>query len=241
MNDLGLGSQPFTSIGTSAQPFSGAFDGNGHRISGLKIDSPFVDNLGLFGVTSNAAIKKLTLSIIDLNGAHNVGALIGLMNGGTVENCSVINVKRILGVQNFGGIVGKQQGACSIISSGIANFTISPDTATKTVAVSQGKNLLITLSDAEVQYNQTAAYTFSYNPSQASLVDLAAQTEAKDIGAGRIADTYLTITGMNSASGLVKFTVNKSGPDGLAYSGVVAMVELKPLLTGSLTVKYQMN
>lgn len=53
--DIDLGGEEWTPIGSSGQPFTGTFDGDGHTISGLYVNSD--DDAGLFGVVGLSAKK----------------------------------------------------------------------------------------------------------------------------------------------------------------------------------------
>ena len=68
-------------IGTSATPFTGNFDGNGHAIENIWI-SMDSENVGFFGaVGGNVTIKRLAIIIADgkrITGTSNVGILTGL-------------------------------------------------------------------------------------------------------------------------------------------------------------------
>jgi hypothetical protein len=67
------------------------FDGGGHTISGLYINSTDYDNTGLFGgVSGNAAVVK-NLGVIgaDVTGNNDVGGVAGYVSCGTVQDCYV--------------------------------------------------------------------------------------------------------------------------------------------------------
>ena len=68
-------------------PFSGTFDGQGHTISNLTVHRTMC-NSALFGYTENATIKNLNVIGADILGVKRVGGLIGMMKGGTLENCT---------------------------------------------------------------------------------------------------------------------------------------------------------
>lgn len=67
----------WTPIGTVGKPFDGAFDGGGHTIKGLCVNSPETDNVGLFGYAKNATIYNLHLYNPTVKGKNNVGTLLG--------------------------------------------------------------------------------------------------------------------------------------------------------------------
>ena len=112
-SDINLTSFPFLPLGSQATPFSGAFEGLGHKLSGLVINTPGDLNVGLFGYTSGSAvIRDVGLTGGFVNGLGNVGALVG-SNYGTV-----INSYATLGVaagSYAGGLVGGNLG--SIVNS----------------------------------------------------------------------------------------------------------------------------
>lgn len=80
----------YTPIGTRSNKFMGTFDGDGHTISGIRINNSS-DNQGLFGYffTSNGIVKNITLSDCDITGHNYVGGIVGFNDGGTVTNCRV--------------------------------------------------------------------------------------------------------------------------------------------------------
>ena len=65
--------------------FTGTFDGQGHTISGLTIDRPFENEVGLFGYAETATIEHVVLDGGRIVGDRNVGALAG-MTGGAVNS-----------------------------------------------------------------------------------------------------------------------------------------------------------
>jgi len=92
MEDVPASALPatWTPIGTSSDPFTGGFDGDGKTITGL--------TSGMFGYVSgnNMIIKNLglksvniTTSTVTVSSTYYVGGVVGYMNSGTVENCYV--------------------------------------------------------------------------------------------------------------------------------------------------------
>ena len=81
--------QGFVPTGTDGHEFSGTFDGYGHIITGLTIDRPTANCIGLFGATnSGASISNLGLEDVQIDGQYLVAGLVG-RNWGTITNCSV--------------------------------------------------------------------------------------------------------------------------------------------------------
>jgi hypothetical protein len=98
----------FTPIGT-ANPFAGTFDGLGHTISGLTINLPTTNNVGLFANTGSASIvQNVGLVGGSVVGEGEVGALIG-ENQGTVGNSYATGNVTGTGAK-IGGLVGLNLG-----------------------------------------------------------------------------------------------------------------------------------
>jgi hypothetical protein len=91
--------------------FKGNFDGNGYVISGLFINRPASDNIGLFGEISDIAdIRDLGIIISEnkITGKNNVGGLLGKVSTGgnvLVSGCFVSGDLYAV-EKNTGGIVG---------------------------------------------------------------------------------------------------------------------------------------
>lgn len=101
----------WTPVGDSTTPFKGTFDGDGHKITGLKITSG--SYIGLFGyVGEGATIKNVNLVGANVFGVKRVGALIGQIKGNaTVSNCTVDSTSHVTGSDsNTGGLIGEAAG-----------------------------------------------------------------------------------------------------------------------------------
>ena len=131
--DIDLGYRPWTPIGTNkVNAYQGGFrctlDGDGHTISGLSVTAPIEGRTGytsttcgyagLFGYTSSAVIKDLTVEgEIALTGATTVyvGGIAGSFHG-TMENCvsrvhiSVALTGSYRNSSAVGGLVGRLRG-----------------------------------------------------------------------------------------------------------------------------------
>ncbi|NLX78993.1 MAG: hypothetical protein GXY95_03820 [Clostridiales bacterium] len=101
INDIDLQNIEWIPIGDGSRWFGGIFNGNGYKITGLKITDNTLANVGLFGYVrgagDTAGIRNLTVSgKIDIAGSKvfspNVGILAGLV-WGFVENCHTTSVK----------------------------------------------------------------------------------------------------------------------------------------------------
>ena len=80
-------------IGTGSSPFLGVFDGNNHVISGLIINRPSSDNVGLFGMTGHWDGGETTAIIrnVKIEGSikakSSAGGFSGYANSTLFENC----------------------------------------------------------------------------------------------------------------------------------------------------------
>jgi hypothetical protein len=101
--DINLMGVTVTPVGDSGIPFTGVFDGNGHTISYLKINTN--DSvIGLFGyIGSNGVVQNIRLEGIDIKAICYVGGIAGT-NKGLIQNCHVSGI--IAGDQSCGGITG---------------------------------------------------------------------------------------------------------------------------------------
>jgi hypothetical protein len=99
----GSGFDPVGSTSSDTRtPFKGTLDGNGHTITGLTIDRPGRDDVGLIGV-NEGSIRDVSLMGLSVTGGSSVGGLVGT-NLGTVEGVAVSG--KIRGSDTVGGLVG---------------------------------------------------------------------------------------------------------------------------------------
>jgi hypothetical protein len=107
------GGAGFKPIGDDANRFTGSFDGRGYTISGLFINRPgangSTESVGLFGHTwIGSVIEDVGLIDVDVTGNYRVGGLVGMNQGGVVNNC--YSTGRVAGHSNVGGLVGRVGG-----------------------------------------------------------------------------------------------------------------------------------
>ncbi|MES2206387.1 MAG: GLUG motif-containing protein, partial [Pseudomonadota bacterium] len=106
-NDVWAGaSTGFVPIGNATTQFSGVFDGLGNIISGLKISRSSTNNVGLFGYISNATVKNVGLTNVNIMGQGNVGGVVGQgINNSTIADSYSTGL--VSGNSaNVGGVVG---------------------------------------------------------------------------------------------------------------------------------------
>ena len=105
--DNGLGWEP---IGSSVAPFTGTLDGDGHVIDGLYINRTSSNSgTGFMGFFSGS-ISKLGLTNVDITGAGNTGALMGVMATGLVTSSYVTGNLTAFTGSFQGGFVGQFSG-----------------------------------------------------------------------------------------------------------------------------------
>jgi len=104
--------QGFEPIGDADNRFSGGFDGAGHNITGLYINRPDTNNVGLFGHvghnTGATVIKNVSLVNTTVIGARGTGTLIGRVTGNAntlIEKCSAVGGS-VTGNGATGGLIG---------------------------------------------------------------------------------------------------------------------------------------
>ncbi|WP_276356230.1 S-layer homology domain-containing protein [Cohnella caldifontis] len=106
----GKGWQPI-GANTAGLAFTGTFDGNGKKITGLWSSRSGEDYVGLFGYADKGAkITRLTVELAapGMTGEEYVGGLVGYLKEGTVEYCRVDGTVTGAGTSSFhvGGLVG---------------------------------------------------------------------------------------------------------------------------------------
>ena len=140
----------FTPIGNSDYRFSGDFNGEGHTITGLTVDT--FGYAGLFGhIGSGSTITNLNMEAVNISGGQDqhtggliarssggrvtdsrvtgtvaggsyVGGLIGWNSGGTIRHSSAAS--SVTGTARVGGLVGDNSG---VLSRTAANGAVSGD------------------------------------------------------------------------------------------------------------------
>ena len=103
------GWQPIGRDGSS-ESFNGSFDGGGYKISGLRINRPDENFVGLFGKSGEGSIIKyvrLVLSSEGVIGCDSVGGLMGC-SFSIIEGCSVEGGP-LTGMRLIGKLVGENQ------------------------------------------------------------------------------------------------------------------------------------
>ncbi len=99
----------FEPIGNSDNQFNGSLDGHNHTITGLYIDRPMCDLVGLFGVVDTGGIvSNFGMVDISVNGHYHVGGVVG-HNRGRVSGVYIIG-DYVRGEFGLGGLIGSNRG-----------------------------------------------------------------------------------------------------------------------------------
>lgn len=96
-------------IGDQDKPFNGVFYGNGHTISGLKIEEPEMWEVGLFGHIDGGSVYDLNLDNVQITGQQKIGGVAGYADGCTIKNCHVTGNMTAHSVNprsEVGGLIG---------------------------------------------------------------------------------------------------------------------------------------
>jgi hypothetical protein len=112
------GGEGFAPVGDGTLPFTGQFDGCMFTITGLYINRPITDLVGLFGyITDGAIVQRVGLAEVDITGRRNSGPLVGCSSGATVRYCwSSGSIRGSHDYQmRLGGLIGISSGANSYV------------------------------------------------------------------------------------------------------------------------------
>jgi len=112
----------FAPLGSSTTAFTGIFDGLGHTITGLTINRPSTDDVGLFGVLKGV-VRNVGLVDGSITGKGLVGALAGEnLGGGSISHAYATS--SVAGSNNVGGLVGNNTGViANVYATGSVNGT----------------------------------------------------------------------------------------------------------------------
>ena len=100
------GGAGFVPLGDSGAAFTGSFIGLGHTISGLVINRPTEDYVGLFGSTNGAQVSNVGMVNATISGRGQVGGFTGQMKNGELKN-AYLQSSNVTGLGEVGGLVGR--------------------------------------------------------------------------------------------------------------------------------------
>ena len=200
--------------------FAGTFDGNGKTITGLTINQPSTNNVGLFAsIEDVGTVKNLKLDKVIVTANSNVGAIAG-ENRGTIENCSVSgSVTGLSDNSCVGGIAGWHYGGT--ITDCHSSATVEGIAYIGGVAGQSNDIITACYSTGNVTAtkNNTTGYSFAggvvgYNTNGAILTACYATGNVKGDGhyvGGVVGDNSSTVTACYHATGSVAGASGSTG------------------------------
>lgn len=144
--NINLAGKLWLPIGTNENYFKGQFNGCEKKISNVKTLNYLervqeIDGAGLFGNAENSVISNVKLCDVNIQGWDNVGAIVGRMSGGQIENCQVES-GFVAGKVNVGGLAGMLAGSSRInLSISKANVRCENDFAGGIVGSLENSNI----------------------------------------------------------------------------------------------------
>jgi hypothetical protein len=211
----GKGWQP---IGIWPDPFTGSFDGQGFEIRDLFIDRPVEDHVGLFSfLETGAVIVDVAVIDADVTGQTYVGALVGHMHDGSMDNCH--STGNVTGDTEVGGLIGESGGAVSnsystadVNGSFVVGGLIGQNHGTVVKSYSTGRVLGDEYVGGLAGWNQEGTVSDSYSTGKVDGVSL--------VG-GLVGSNRATISSCHSA-GNVTGLEDVGGLTGRNYEGTVS-------------------
>lgn len=110
--------------------FTGTLDGQGFVVTGLFINRPVTENVGLFGfIGDGAEISNIGMQNVNMTGNRNTGGLVGSVDGSSGINItSVYTTGTVTGTDILvGGLIGNNDAAAIIQSYSTATVTGEED------------------------------------------------------------------------------------------------------------------
>ena len=259
-SDVDLQGVDWTPIGTSSQsPYTGIFDGDGHKISGLNATTASQYS-GLFGYIKDATVKHLTLeapavSCSSYNGY--AGGVAAYMQNSIIENCQVSDgsISCTDDTSTAGGIVGyvhihyTETDNNVVKNCQVSGVTISAQNAGGVAGTTSGKN-------SRIENCKVSGCNIGSNVSDGvmSYVGGIAGSNSSTVKNCLAQKNTINADGNGRAGGVVGWTTNPEGstvscgstgntitatvtPDGSAAGGVVGYMNAG----GSVTACFSAN
>ena len=216
------------SSGTTTTEFRGLFDGLGHTITGLTINAPSTDYIGLIGYSLNGSISNVGLVGGSVIGGDNVGALIGDKDAGVVQTSFATTA--VTGTMRTGGLIGTVEKE-ALLQSSYATGAVTGGSRTG--------GLVGEVNFGGMLQNDYAAGAVAGSDTTGGLVGYYSQSTV----AGVIETSYSSgmVTGGNLTGGLIGMTLASSGATTSMLIGISRPPELRPAtaVLGSALHRYK--
>ena len=160
-NAVDANGENYTAIGYDdyeTPSFRGTFDGQGHTISGIRINKDHKDFQGLFSYVNGGTVKNVTLADASITGNDGVGGIVSL-NNGTIENCLVIGTT--ISTISGGVIVGSSLGSLS--------HNYYSDCELVYLHINESKNTNIGTKYGDITSNDGAVYAIILSETEAAM------------------------------------------------------------------------
>lgn len=214
----------FVPVGDATTAFTGGFNGNDHTVSGLTVNLPNNEYVGLFGyIGSGATVSHVSLAAASVLGQGYVGALAGqndgsvsqVSAGGSVSNVYDSNVGGLLGY-DIGGLIGyntgsiDHAGASARVGAGLGGSyatgglvgandgTMDTVSATGAVGGADGTGGLVGVNNGTVSNGSAAGAVTGYG---------AGGLAGENYGAISLSSASGAVTGSGDTGGLVGYSV----------------------------------
>ncbi|BAL84181.1 hypothetical protein SELR_24730 [Selenomonas ruminantium subsp. lactilytica TAM6421] len=191
----------FVPVGSSEQPFTGAFDGNYYSVSGININAnknTGYDYAGLFGYvagsdTQHAKISNLGLVDANIKGKIVAGVLAGYIENTDIENVSVSGTSKLghfgASFESVGGLIGKTGTGVKVNSVYVTGAEIFPE-GSYAIGGIVGK----TSGTVEITNSYTTNINFHDSTNSGGIVGQASDTTS-------ISNVYTTATNITKTGG----------------------------------------
>lgn len=160
--NVGFGVNP---IGNYDHNFTGYYNGQNYTIDSLKVDHNDLNNVGLFGYTSESTIENLKISNLFVRGHFNVGGLIGHAIGGEINNC-ILDQITISGFGDVGGLIGESN-SIVINLTGVEGYIHGDSNSGGFIGKAIATGISQSYSITEIDGNERTAGFVAYNDNSA--------------------------------------------------------------------------
>ncbi|TKX48320.1 trypsin-like serine protease [Halorubrum sp. ASP121] len=222
----------FDPIGGLSNEFTGSLDGNGHTITGLTIDRPNSDQVGLFGRINSATLLEISLVDLTVTGDRSVGGVVG-DNLGTVR--SVTASGSVNGGNDVGGLVG-YNGETGVLQNATVSGSVTGDTTGGVVGANYGTIQNTTVSGRVTGTSGTGGLV-GYNDDTGRVQDT---TVSSDVTGTNFTGGAVGINNGTVQNAMASGSVNGSnlvgGLVGTNVGGIIQNVTASGSVTGDRTV-----
>jgi len=206
----------WTPIGDDSPMFLGSFDGDGHTVSGIYIntETTTVNYRGLFGYVSGGTVKNVGVKDSYIKGQIYVAGVVALCGTGTVQNC--YNTGSVTGNNSLsfvGGVTGYNSGTVSNC------YNTGSVSATGSAGGIAGNNNGGTVQDC---YNTGSVSGASYT---GGVAGKSTGTVSNCHNSGSVSGSNSEnggVVGINDTNGILQNCYNTGSVSGLSFIGGMA-------------------